>query len=147
MAGRKDWWPVLHFTSFHARKDLEENPELMEVKASLTKILCPGKLVSSACALNHLFASKVPGFHKNSATIYLCRYCTSVLNLLWVTPNQIGCSSCRKYDLYWGGFRKQNKKFHISFLCTENWMFDFIIMFLLADLMLKYTAVGVTSGQ
>ncbi|XP_026197274.1 TATA box-binding protein-associated factor RNA polymerase I subunit A [Anabas testudineus] len=41
MAGRKDWWPALHFTSFHASKDSEENPELMEVKASLTKILCP----------------------------------------------------------------------------------------------------------
>ncbi|XP_041814929.1 TATA box-binding protein-associated factor RNA polymerase I subunit A [Chelmon rostratus] len=41
MATRKDWWPVLHFTSFHASKDSEENPELMEVKASLTKILCP----------------------------------------------------------------------------------------------------------
>nr|XP_020459729.1 TATA box-binding protein-associated factor RNA polymerase I subunit A isoform X1 [Monopterus albus] len=41
MAGRKDWWPALHFTSFHACKDSEENPELMEVKASLTKILCP----------------------------------------------------------------------------------------------------------
>ncbi|XP_051264492.1 TATA box-binding protein-associated factor RNA polymerase I subunit A isoform X1 [Dicentrarchus labrax] len=41
MAARKDWWPALHFTSFHASKDSEENPELMEVKASLTKILCP----------------------------------------------------------------------------------------------------------
>ncbi|CAB1445102.1 unnamed protein product [Pleuronectes platessa] len=41
MAGRKDWWPVLHFTSFHARKDSEENPELMEVKASLREVLCP----------------------------------------------------------------------------------------------------------
>lgn len=41
MAARKDWWPVLHFTSFHASKDSEENPELMEVKASLMKILCP----------------------------------------------------------------------------------------------------------
>lgn len=41
MLGRKDWWPALHFTSFHASKDSEENPELMEVKASLTKILCP----------------------------------------------------------------------------------------------------------
>lgn len=45
MAERKDWWPALHFTSFHASKDSEENPELMEVKASLTKILCPGKWV------------------------------------------------------------------------------------------------------
>uniref|UniRef100_UPI0037E706E6 TATA box-binding protein-associated factor RNA polymerase I subunit A n=1 Tax=Semicossyphus pulcher TaxID=241346 RepID=UPI0037E706E6 len=41
MAARKDWWPALHFTSFHASKDSEENPELMEVKASLTKVLCP----------------------------------------------------------------------------------------------------------
>ncbi|XP_074541366.1 TATA box-binding protein-associated factor RNA polymerase I subunit A isoform X2 [Halichoeres trimaculatus] len=41
MAARKDWWPALHFTSFHAGKDSEENPELMEVKASLTEILCP----------------------------------------------------------------------------------------------------------
>ncbi|XP_038583152.1 TATA box-binding protein-associated factor RNA polymerase I subunit A [Micropterus salmoides] len=41
MAARKDWWPALHFTSFHASKDSEENPELVEVKASLTKILCP----------------------------------------------------------------------------------------------------------
>ncbi|XP_022626119.1 TATA box-binding protein-associated factor RNA polymerase I subunit A [Seriola dumerili] len=41
MAGRKDFWPALHFTSFHAIKDSEENPELMEVKASLTKVLCP----------------------------------------------------------------------------------------------------------
>ncbi|KAA8583074.1 hypothetical protein FQN60_015620, partial [Etheostoma spectabile] len=43
MAARKDWWPALHFTSFHASKDSEENPELMEVKAPLTKILCPGR--------------------------------------------------------------------------------------------------------
>ncbi|XP_040920053.1 TATA box-binding protein-associated factor RNA polymerase I subunit A [Toxotes jaculatrix] len=41
MAERKDWWPALHFTSFHASKDSEENPELMEVKASLVKVLCP----------------------------------------------------------------------------------------------------------
>ncbi|KAK9531393.1 hypothetical protein VZT92_010820 [Zoarces viviparus] len=41
MAPRKDWWPVLHFTSFHASTDSQENPELKEVKASLTKILCP----------------------------------------------------------------------------------------------------------
>lgn len=43
MAERKDWWPALHFTSFHAKKDSEENPELLEVKASLTKILCPDR--------------------------------------------------------------------------------------------------------
>ncbi|XP_065820183.1 TATA box-binding protein-associated factor RNA polymerase I subunit A [Labrus bergylta] len=41
MAVRKDWWPALHFTTFHASRDSAENPELMEVKASLTKILCP----------------------------------------------------------------------------------------------------------
>ncbi|KAM6991731.1 TATA box-binding protein-associated factor RNA polymerase I subunit A [Tautogolabrus adspersus] len=41
MAVRKDWWPALHFTNFHASKDSAENPELMSVKASLTKILCP----------------------------------------------------------------------------------------------------------
>ncbi|XP_042358906.1 TATA box-binding protein-associated factor RNA polymerase I subunit A [Plectropomus leopardus] len=41
MASRKDWWPALHFTSFHASRDSEENPELMHVKASLSKILCP----------------------------------------------------------------------------------------------------------
>ncbi|KAK2856091.1 hypothetical protein Q5P01_004826 [Channa striata] len=41
MAKRKDWWPVLHFTRFHASKDAEENPQLMKVKASLAKILCP----------------------------------------------------------------------------------------------------------
>uniref|UniRef100_A0A3Q1F3Q6 TATA box binding protein (TBP)-associated factor, RNA polymerase I, A n=1 Tax=Acanthochromis polyacanthus TaxID=80966 RepID=A0A3Q1F3Q6_9TELE len=41
MALREDWWPALHFTSFHASKDLEENPELWKVKASLAKILCP----------------------------------------------------------------------------------------------------------
>lgn len=42
MSGRKDFWPALHFTRFHASKD-SENPELMEVKASLTKVLCPGE--------------------------------------------------------------------------------------------------------
>uniref|UniRef100_A0A8D3BAR2 TATA box binding protein (TBP)-associated factor, RNA polymerase I, A n=1 Tax=Scophthalmus maximus TaxID=52904 RepID=A0A8D3BAR2_SCOMX len=45
MAGRKDWWPVLHFTSFHASKDSDENPDLMEVKASLINVLCPGETV------------------------------------------------------------------------------------------------------
>ncbi|XP_037305025.1 TATA box-binding protein-associated factor RNA polymerase I subunit A [Pungitius pungitius] len=45
MAARKDWWPALHFTSFHASKDSEENPELKEVKASLTTILCPGLML------------------------------------------------------------------------------------------------------
>ncbi|XP_029352620.1 TATA box-binding protein-associated factor RNA polymerase I subunit A isoform X2 [Echeneis naucrates] len=43
MSGRKDFWPALHFTSFHASKDSEENPELMEVKASLVKVLCPDR--------------------------------------------------------------------------------------------------------
>ncbi|KAF3702987.1 TATA box-binding protein-associated factor RNA polymerase I subunit A [Channa argus] len=45
MAKRKDWWPALHFTSFHASKDAEENPQLMEVKAPLAKILCPGLML------------------------------------------------------------------------------------------------------
>ncbi|XP_027897066.1 TATA box-binding protein-associated factor RNA polymerase I subunit A [Xiphophorus couchianus] len=43
MALRNDWWPALHFTSFHAKKDLEENSELFKVKASLAEILCPGR--------------------------------------------------------------------------------------------------------
>ncbi|XP_061602531.1 TATA box-binding protein-associated factor RNA polymerase I subunit A isoform X2 [Cololabis saira] len=43
MASRKDWWYALHFTSFHGRKDSKENPELLEVKASLAKILCPDR--------------------------------------------------------------------------------------------------------
>ncbi|KAM3861037.1 TATA box-binding protein-associated factor RNA polymerase I subunit A [Diretmus argenteus] len=42
MEARKDWWPALHFTSFHANKDSAENPELMEIKASLKRDLCPG---------------------------------------------------------------------------------------------------------
>ncbi|KAF3850041.1 hypothetical protein F7725_019760 [Dissostichus mawsoni] len=41
MAERQGWWPALHFTNFHASKDSEENPELMQVKAPLTKTLCP----------------------------------------------------------------------------------------------------------
>lgn len=41
MSGRKDWWPALHFTRFHAAKDARENPELMKLKAPLAKILCP----------------------------------------------------------------------------------------------------------
>lgn len=48
MCGRKDWWPVLHFTGFQANKDLEEQPELTEVKASLAEILCPGMLVCAS---------------------------------------------------------------------------------------------------
>ncbi|XP_069573246.1 TATA box-binding protein-associated factor RNA polymerase I subunit A [Brachyistius frenatus] len=43
MAARKDWWPALHFTSSHASKDSEENQELLEVKASLAKVLCPDR--------------------------------------------------------------------------------------------------------
>lgn len=39
---RKDWWPMVHFTRFHATKDSEENPELLQIKASVGKILCPG---------------------------------------------------------------------------------------------------------
>lgn len=41
MSGRKDWWPALHFTKFHAAQDARENPELMRIKAPLAKILCP----------------------------------------------------------------------------------------------------------
>uniref|UniRef100_A0A8C6V0F7 TATA box binding protein (TBP)-associated factor, RNA polymerase I, A n=1 Tax=Neogobius melanostomus TaxID=47308 RepID=A0A8C6V0F7_9GOBI len=41
MLGRKDWWPALHFTTFHAAHDERENPELRRVKAPLAKILCP----------------------------------------------------------------------------------------------------------
>ncbi|KAM4600886.1 TATA box-binding protein-associated factor RNA polymerase I subunit A isoform 2-T4 [Polymixia lowei] len=37
----RDWWPAFHFTVFHAKTDSVENPELMEVKASLTGVLCP----------------------------------------------------------------------------------------------------------
>lgn len=48
MAARKDWWPALHFKSFHARKDFEENPELMEVKASLSGILFPDQMLNYA---------------------------------------------------------------------------------------------------
>ncbi|XP_068198844.1 TATA box-binding protein-associated factor RNA polymerase I subunit A isoform X2 [Antennarius striatus] len=35
MAVRKGWWPQLHFTSPHASRDCEENPELLELKSSL----------------------------------------------------------------------------------------------------------------
>uniref|UniRef100_H3DG51 TATA box binding protein (TBP)-associated factor, RNA polymerase I, A n=1 Tax=Tetraodon nigroviridis TaxID=99883 RepID=H3DG51_TETNG len=28
---RKDWWPMVHFTRFHATKDSEENPELLQI--------------------------------------------------------------------------------------------------------------------
>lgn len=47
MAARKEWWPALHFTRFHASEDAVQRPQLMEVKASLAKILCPGELMSS----------------------------------------------------------------------------------------------------
>ncbi|XP_028997547.1 TATA box-binding protein-associated factor RNA polymerase I subunit A isoform X2 [Betta splendens] len=40
MSERKDWWPALHFTKFHASKDCED-PELMGVKVALVQILCP----------------------------------------------------------------------------------------------------------
>lgn len=42
MSLRKDWWPALHFTTYHAAQDRRENPELCTVKAPLAKILCPG---------------------------------------------------------------------------------------------------------
>ncbi|XP_057678792.1 TATA box-binding protein-associated factor RNA polymerase I subunit A [Corythoichthys intestinalis] len=41
MAPRKEWWPALHFTRFHATEDARQRPQLMAVKASLTNILCP----------------------------------------------------------------------------------------------------------
>lgn len=41
MCGRKDWWPALHFTTFHAAHDERENPEVRRIKAPLAKILCP----------------------------------------------------------------------------------------------------------
>lgn len=41
MCGRMDWWPALHFTTFHAVHDERENPELYRIKAPLAKILCP----------------------------------------------------------------------------------------------------------
>ncbi|KAM7395203.1 hypothetical protein PAMA_006794 [Pampus argenteus] len=45
MAARKDWWPALHFTRVHAREDSQDNLQLMEVKASLTSILCPDQML------------------------------------------------------------------------------------------------------
>ncbi|XP_077443174.1 TATA box-binding protein-associated factor RNA polymerase I subunit A [Stigmatopora argus] len=41
MATRKEWWLASHFTRFHAAEDARERPELLAVKASLIKILCP----------------------------------------------------------------------------------------------------------
>ncbi|XP_068609919.1 TATA box-binding protein-associated factor RNA polymerase I subunit A [Brachionichthys hirsutus] len=53
MAERKDWWPELHFTSSHACRDSEENPELLALKSSLAETLCPGvNLHYSAQQLN-----------------------------------------------------------------------------------------------
>lgn len=43
MRVRSDWWPALHFTTFHAAQDERENPELRRIKAPLAKILCPGQ--------------------------------------------------------------------------------------------------------
>uniref|UniRef100_A0A3B4BBJ6 Uncharacterized protein n=1 Tax=Periophthalmus magnuspinnatus TaxID=409849 RepID=A0A3B4BBJ6_9GOBI len=42
MSGRMDWWPALHFTTFHAAQDQRENLELWRLKAPLAKVLCPG---------------------------------------------------------------------------------------------------------
>ncbi|XP_034018452.1 TATA box-binding protein-associated factor RNA polymerase I subunit A [Thalassophryne amazonica] len=55
MASRADWWPALHFTSFHAQKDFEENPELMEVKMLLVTILSPDKMLNytKVCSREH----------------------------------------------------------------------------------------------
>ncbi|XP_077408924.1 TATA box-binding protein-associated factor RNA polymerase I subunit A [Vanacampus margaritifer] len=41
MAARKGWWAALHFTRFHATEDAAQRPQLMALKASLSKILCP----------------------------------------------------------------------------------------------------------
>ncbi|XP_033847307.1 TATA box-binding protein-associated factor RNA polymerase I subunit A [Periophthalmus magnuspinnatus] len=41
MSGRMDWWPALHFTTFHAAQDQRENLELWRLKAPLAKVLCP----------------------------------------------------------------------------------------------------------
>ncbi|XP_076021364.1 TATA box-binding protein-associated factor RNA polymerase I subunit A [Genypterus blacodes] len=46
MAARKDWWPALHFTRFHAVRDCEENPKLLEVKSSLLRILYPDQMLN-----------------------------------------------------------------------------------------------------
>lgn len=42
MTSRTEWWPALHFTTFHAALDKKENLELLTIKAPLAKILCPG---------------------------------------------------------------------------------------------------------
>ncbi|XP_061668984.1 TATA box-binding protein-associated factor RNA polymerase I subunit A isoform X2 [Syngnathoides biaculeatus] len=41
MAARKEWWAALHFTRFLATEDALQRPQLMKVKAPLSKILCP----------------------------------------------------------------------------------------------------------
>lgn len=43
MSERKDWWPMLHFTTLHSIRDSEENPKLLKIKSSLAKVLFPGK--------------------------------------------------------------------------------------------------------
>ncbi|KAM6954084.1 TATA box-binding protein-associated factor RNA polymerase I subunit A [Aplochiton taeniatus] len=43
MENRKDWWPAMHFTSFHARQDSVENPELVERKAFVSRVLFPSQ--------------------------------------------------------------------------------------------------------
>ncbi|XP_004083604.1 TATA box-binding protein-associated factor RNA polymerase I subunit A [Oryzias latipes] len=51
MAVRKEWWPALHYTKFHAMKDSEENPELLKVKASLISVLCPDRTLKYSVEL------------------------------------------------------------------------------------------------
>lgn len=41
MLNRRDWWPTLHFTGFHARKDFVENREIVEIKTFVAEVLCP----------------------------------------------------------------------------------------------------------
>lgn len=41
MASRRAWWPAFHFTILQANKDFTDNPDLMDVKASMSGVLCP----------------------------------------------------------------------------------------------------------
>uniref|UniRef100_A0AAV2K9Y6 TATA box binding protein (TBP)-associated factor, RNA polymerase I, A n=1 Tax=Knipowitschia caucasica TaxID=637954 RepID=A0AAV2K9Y6_KNICA len=41
MCNRIDWWPALHFTTFHAAQDQREQPELRRLKVPLARLLCP----------------------------------------------------------------------------------------------------------
>lgn len=72
MSGRTDWWPALHFTRAHATTDSEENPELWAVKASLTKILCPGIWII-AWVMKWLTDSHVPGTTDRTGNVIIKR--------------------------------------------------------------------------